>query len=481
MRATVVAAAALVGAVFAGGASAAAHAPKMVEAQAVVARLRAGMPLLARNVVIRGTLDLRPLHTVDVALSCTKCELDGAFIAEDVVFRRPVNLSGTKIDGGVNAKGARFEQFATFGTPWGLPTELNGKVDFSLAVFDGLVSFDRVRLADVASFSLARFRSDADFVGLSTSGRAPTTFAGAAFGGAVTFLNAVFGTDVVFENAAFDSPASFRLAIFAGEGRFWRCDFRSRADFGQTTFSGPADFLGAYFGGDATFLGTTFGNRGAAGALSLNHAVAAGTLDFTGAHLQGLADFSSVVARSLSLKGAVLERGTRLAMSDVVAQDFFLRPSDVGYVETAPVQRRVLGLIELSAKNRGDLGLANEAHYRLRESAARGRWWTPLDTVFYRGVAGYLVRPWHPLLILIMIGLVAATARIVSRRARPGGGWTHAVLDTFALAGPRRDDREKPRALVRAETLVYRVLLVVALIALANSNPTLRQMFDALS
>jgi hypothetical protein len=198
----------------------------------------------------------------------------------------------------------------------------------------------------------------------------------------------MFGTNVVFENAAFDSPASFRLAIFAGEGRFWRCDFRSRADFGQTTFSGHADFLGAHFGGDTTFLGTSFSNRGAEGALSLNHAVAAGMLDFTGAHLQGLADFSSVVARSLSLKGAVLEPGTRLAMSDTVAQDFFLRPSDVHYVETAPVQRHVLGLIETSAKNRGDLGLANEAHYRLRESAAQGRWWTPFDTVFYRGAAG---------------------------------------------------------------------------------------------
>jgi hypothetical protein len=91
------------------------------------------------------------------------------------------------------------------------------------------------------------------------------------------------------------------------------------------------------------------------------------------------------------------------------------------------------------------------------------------------------VRPWHPLLILLVIGLIVATVRVVSRRTRPGGGWTHTVFDTFALAGPRRGNGPEPRAVVRAETLVYRVLLVVALIALANSNPTLRQMFDALS
>jgi hypothetical protein len=52
-------------------------------------------------------------------------------------------------------------------------------------------------------------------------------------------------------------------------------------------------------------------------------------------------------------------------------------------------------------------------------------------------------------------------------------------LETLALIAPRRGD-PGDRPARRVEVFIYRLLVVCALIGLANSNPTLRQMFDAI-
>jgi hypothetical protein len=55
------------------------------------------------------------------------------------------------------------------------------------------------------------------------------------------------------------------------------------------------------------------------------------------------------------------------------------------------------------------------------------------------------------------------------------------LLDTLALVGRRRSDGESgDSSRRRLEILAYRLLVVCALLGLANSNPTLRQMVDAL-
>ncbi len=54
------------------------------------------------------------------------------------------------------------------------------------------------------------------------------------------------------------------------------------------------------------------------------------------------------------------------------------------------------------------------------------------------------------------------------------------VLDTIALVG-RRGTRAGELSLPRRlEIFVYRLLVVCSLLALANANPTLRQMVDSL-
>jgi putative hydrolase of the HAD superfamily len=71
------------------------------------------------------------------------------------------------------------------------------------------------------------------------------------------------------------------------------------------------------------------------------------------------------------------------------------------------------------------------------------------------------------------------------RWRRLGGGFVSHVndfLDTLTLIGPQRWSAAGggQRLELRLESVVYRVLLACALIGLANSNPTLRQLVDAL-
>jgi len=108
-----------------------------------------------------------------------------------------------------------------------------------------------------------------------------------------------------------------------------------------------------------------------------------------------------------------------------------------------------------------------------------------LDFFFYRLIAGYFVRPLRPLIVLILIAAGIAMFRVMTvgqqvseERQRGGQRIAREFLDALALVGPgHREPVENAR---RLEAFVYRVLVVCALIGLANSNPTLRQMFDAL-
>jgi len=161
----------------------------------------------------------------------------------------------------------------------------------------------------------------------------------------------------------------------------------------------------------------------------------------------------------------------------------------------------VLELIESSAKARDDLALANDAHYRLEVLRSQHYAWPlhVLDLVFYRSVAGYLVRPVHPLVTLLALVLVVSAIRSSRRSRRVSGSssvqtrtfsvrrrrsfrgalddYAHEVLDTVAFIAPGQGEAALGR---RFESNVYRVLVVCALFGLANSNPTLRQMLDAL-
>jgi len=475
----------------------------------VVNRLASGKVVLLRAVTLRGDLDLGGVGRVRASFRCLDCRLEGDLLAEDVVFERTVNLSGSSIAGRVALEGATFQAPALFGSPPGKPASFRGPIDFTLATFEDLVSFQQGSFEAPANFTLARFRGDAVFAQAELAEGA--TFDSAVFFGRTRFDGSVFGNPGIrlrrdrsacelgggttdgrasFERSAFRAAADFRGISFQGDACFRGADFEGRADFSQSEFTKEAIFDQARFTQEATFRGAQFIGESS-------------QLEFTRATFANRTFFTNIVAPRITIADALFEARTPpLVVTDISADDFVMDVDSIEAVrDQGNVRERVLELIESSAKARGDLALANDAHYRLQVLRSQDYAW-PLhaaDLVFYRSVAGYLVRPVHPLVTLLALVLVVSGIRSAWRPRRPSGrpgvqtrafsvpssrsfrgaldSYGHEMLDTLAVIWPGKGGAEVGR---RFESNVYRVLVVCALFGLANSNPTLRQMLDAL-
>jgi hypothetical protein len=445
--------------------------PAVIASATVAAKLRMGGSVVARGVTLCGDLDLAGAD-VKGLFECRGCTLSGRLLAAEAIFRSTVDLSGTRVAKLVDMQGTRFERPAVFDVgPTGSPTMFEGRVDYSLATFRGLAAFGQARFGRTAAFNFARFRGDA------------------------VFDLASFAT-ASFRSAHFDGRASFAGldTEFVGKATFASASFARDAVFTQAEFDDHTAFDGATFATNAIFIGADFTS------VSFDDVRAAGSLDLTGVSANS-ASFTDTVADSVSLRDATFSR-SGIVFYRVFIRDLDLAVRDVAYVKGEP--RVTLKLIEQSAKNRADLAVANDAYFQERVLASdrNGAVVHALDLVFYRWVAGYLVRPWHPLLALLILALVASAVRMVwrdlhrtrgsPRAAKPSwaqragqqvvlGG--NALLDTTGTVLPGRTDAEKSeglRLLHRVERFAFGALMACVVIALANSNPSLRQVLDAL-
>ncbi len=430
-------------------------------------------------IVVTGPLPDKPFE-------CTACVF-ASFRAKDAVFQKTVDLRGTEFMGRVDLQGATFQGPALFGPfadvkrrsgrcPPAQPSLLcyvNGQfdasADFSLATFDDVASFGGVAFLDRIDFSLARFRDEADF-----------------------------------GKTAFGAPALFGEARFTKAASFLGADF-DRLDFQYVRSSASVDF------GSADFSCT----------LPEDGACTRAAEDRPG---PSDAVFAYSAFNEISFDQAAFETGAQLWMAGLQANTLVFPPSEIHHV--LPTDREhVLSLVEASAKSTNDLGVANEAHYRLQALKSRSYSWPlhVLDFVFYRSMAGYLVEPFQPLLTLLALALLVSLLRLylpraklrlrvkVARqgrseraahpparqraRSRPrrsmasrfttwaAVAWAalrrygHELLDTLFLMWPGSGAATAGR---RFEANIYRILVVCMLIGFANSNPTLRQMLDAL-
>jgi len=426
--------------------------PRAVAAAAIVGQLRLERAVVLENVVVRGTLDFRGVGTVRASFKCQGCRFVGAVHAADVVFSR-----------GVDMRESLFEHGA----------------DFSGAAFEGDATFDQSVFARRASFGGAAFRSTAGF-------------RGTRFGGSVDFSGAAFSKEADLSDAEFDGDAEFADARFGGGATYFKARFRSRASFDRVSADGDLDFTFAEFEGPAVFGNATVG----------------GTLSFEDAFFFGVALRRSE-RHELPIRLDQL-RAARLVLAVDAVRDLDARS-----------RRVALKQIEATASVRGDTATANDAEYELHVLAAEGypRWLRFLDLVFYRGAAGYLLRPVRPLAVLLAAVAAAVVFRRYRRRARPAQIAAVSPMGRSALVGvptrrpvvkrvvarrvslatsaadllgefwdelatilPRRGaPREYLPLTRRLEILVYRVLFVCFLVALARANQGLRDMIDALT
>jgi hypothetical protein len=485
--------------------------PSQMRAAAFEQRVASGKPVRVHDTAIRGRVEVAHARA---PITCRRCSFD-ELVLRDAVVERTLDLSDLRGVRLLDLRGAAFRQPVLLG----VDDECEiARADFELTTFDDVADLEEADFGDV-TFSQARFRGPTDFA--RTTFAAPARFLATRFAEEVRFDGAVFERQAGFAGATFGGRAQFLGTQFAQpeqlcEGRggvadFTSATFSAQADFGQGQFCGEARFQRTRFDGDASFLGAQFLLPKAPAepcdpelppdaAATFDHVSADGRLDFGAATFGGTAQFLGVSAPVLSLDGTTFGACVALEVTDLGAvEDLRLAPDDTGRVSRLETRIGVLRVVEASAKARDDLAVANEAHYRLQELASEreGAIRRFLDHVFYRGVAGYFVRPLRPLACLLVLAVLASLLRTfrppprpavpVRRRLRTPGRReraTHAVSRFVTELGITLSPRQRaaPDAPLyrKLEGAVYAVLLVCFAIGLANSNPTLKQLVDAL-
>jgi hypothetical protein len=299
--------------------------------------------------------------------------------------------------------------------------------------------------------------------------------------------------------------------------------FQRLVEFQRVRFDAGADLSFAKFGERAIFDRTIFGgatsfrNVQSVGLLSLQDGQVIGALDFDHAYLgDGISLPGVITSGVLSLRGALIDYRETMRLEPLRATSLLFDIDDTTRIAGALEKIAALEILEDTATASDDLGLANEARYRLLALQGRRQPWVQrvLDAVFYRAVAGYLVRPAHPLSWLVVVLAVATLVRAVAygrvdwpqRRAGDASVATQprrrslrrslgAGCSAFAAGGSESVRRALTRhagnaesplestATARAtavESFVYRALVALLIIAIGNSSATIREVIDAI-
>jgi hypothetical protein len=438
--------------------------------------------------------------TISGRLDLAGATIQRRFVAPGAVFDGIVNLRGTTVGGKTNLSEAEFHSFflADGGSAADTPTTFQDDADFTLARFSNLATFGNAVFTHGADFDLAKFESN-------------VVFANACFG--KIFAGTCVRKKHVPENASFAEtifagPVDFSTATFWTSAGFAEAEFLSAADFTSCNFNGDVAFDRASFAHGATFLDSHFAAHDNQD--SFHGASSGGNLNFNYATLWAT-DFSNIdVVGTVSFEDSTVPKDAsypapKLSFSQAATSRFVMKTDDALDSVAGDDRTLVLRMIESSAAERNDLGTANDAHYARLKLESQNEWWglRVLNTVFYQTIAGYLVRPLHPVLALVALAVAVTLVRVVHSGAgdgstsppRPAGDETperahHRALalehrfrtsffTTMALIGPKRGD-DKEREGRQFEILTFRVLVACALIGFANSNPTLRQMLDAI-
>ena len=430
--------------------------------------------------------------------TCLNCRFQQAFVAVDTTFGSLVDVRGSTFAGNVDFAKANFTAQAVFGSPSSV-TRFAASTDFSLATFH-----------DLATFEDAIFQErDAKAARKSCDATVPDTtdFQLARFDAGATFAtDAIYG-DADFRRALFTGTADLSNMRFLQQAMFDGTEFQGAVNLGAGNFKCSSSFESARLDKGASFVATTFPAQSDAPDISdsFQGLQCGGTLDFSFAELGRSVSFKNMVVNGgITFHGAKLMSNGEVTWANVAATSLDM---DVGQAKKAIDSTdlpTVLADIESSAKASGDLGRANDADYELKVLASNQRGWFghAVDVVFYRTMAGYLVRPLQPLAALLILAaimtLVHAGRKAWPHPAATSRGWWNrckseagrirrilpplgtAYLETLALVVPGKGPSPSQRPIRWLEVIAYRLLFVCMLIGLANTNPTLRQMLDAI-
>ena len=485
---------------------------RVVSARTILRRVDHGLPVQERNVEVRGALRLPASIAAPFVLR--RSRIVGSIRGVSTTFNGVFDLSNTTVTGSLNLP------YSEFHAPVLLRgTRVRGRLRLDFASFDEAVLMDNSVLSGESSFTGSVFRGPVRFTASTFAHGA--TFELAEFGDLGVFERTQFGGSTSFANAEFRSDADFGSAAFRGPSSFDRVRFFGGADYDGAYFTSGSAFDYARFEGDTTFGGTVFLRRA-----SFASAVAGAQLDFGGAQfndsvyftraqLEG-ADFSGgakvggtefsgpvvfeeATVADLNLDGAAIDSTLRLPDPRGVGgiQDLRMDPGDVDRIQavesstasgnggprygTRAAREAALALIETAARSGGDLAAADtaEVHRLTLERQDENFFLAALNWGVGWQIGGYLVRPLHPLVALVVLLFLVALAR--SWKAR---GTSDRTGPSGKLRGFRDDLRTGVSALwtfdpagggfLRLfEQVATKALVVAFVLSVGNVEPSL--------
>jgi uncharacterized protein YjbI with pentapeptide repeats len=455
-----------------------ARARATIPASLIIRRLASGEAVNLSSVVIRGTLRLP--SGLDAALNLRDVTVDGGLVFPPDVHA-PVALHAVTVRGAVAGISTTFEKLADLqGSIVMAGADFSGASFDGPAIFTGLrtcppASKPPCKTTPPVSFRFASFHSIALFAGVVLTGTAD--FTGAQFDEVSRFRQGDFKRQTTFNSAWFGDIADFGATTFENRGLFSAVEFRSVADFTGSEFYGAASFRGTRFSTLADFTGASFGVLRPRLA-SFSAARFDGGANFLGTEFNGVAGFETTHSSGdLVFDGASLENGAVFVASRLLGNTSFnnvqLRgPLNFDEASLAQLDLDGLALINNSARvtlptsptsplqpgfgghmgqlrfDPGDVrGIAvsdrgRESALALMQtaalaggdgkaaSAAQYDRWTLMrhhrefflrigDWLFLWGVGGYLVRPWHQVITVGALLLLATLIRIYWPANRP--------------------------------------------------------------
>lgn len=402
------------------------------------------------DVTIEGPVELSSLQVVDRPIRCLRCTFTGVVSLADVrfggvvelvdaVFERPVDARGVVFERAAVLDGARFEERFDAST-----SRFESVASFAGVDFLGGVSFERATFSDRAVFTGTSREDVDDRLGVCQARRGSSV-------GAARFAGATFNGPSQFRERCFADPADFAGVRFAGDAEFSVTNFGAAVSFERATFDADASFRVADFGGNASFDGASISET-----LSFDSAVVRKQLRLSalgGPGALALADVDICQSPDTTSDDQPAEPATnrcspsadqRLILTRLAVNSVTIDLADIDTIGGPNVRIEVLERVESTARANGRTGVANDARFELL-SRRHDRLDQPkrfYDGLFYRDIAGYLVRPTHPLvwfLVLIGIGAVVRTlarSRSLRRPAHPdrrGAGAVSTVIAVVSL------------------------------------------------
>jgi len=508
----------------------------IIEAEDLADRLGQGTSVDMAGVTVAGDLDLRDVGNVRSPFRCVGCIFTGSIVIRDVIFERALDLSGSTIGGSMDAVGSALRGGFSFRGSEESPALIEGPADFSRSTFGDPTSFDGATFASASNFTGASFLGRTSFADALFTG--DTSFDEVIFGGDAVFSSLALGApttglplpcvlpvrggfagEASFNRTAFAGTVDFRQLCFVQDATFTITTFGKRVDFTLATFHADTSFEGASFEGDGAFLLSNF-----EGTVSFQRAAAARSLLFEDAvFLDHVRFFSLAVSGTLSLRDAEF-RGTVDLREGVVGDLAMDLPDIAAIAGRAREWEEVLERIEDSAEARGDIAIANDARFQLLALQNTQLGWFPrtMDWFFYRLIAGYLVRPLNPLLAFVGLLFIGAFVRTIvwARRRRRSesddpdnpaeasrlslaqrgharvlglaqltSAFFQRLGDTVRVAFTKKpdvtlEDTEHIRPYLVAgvqwgESIAFKVVIALFILALASSNSTLKQVIDS--